>query len=477
MYVLALEASTSSAKAMVFSPDEGQLALSAVPYSKDIGDIVTLDADGVFECMLEAGKQAVAKAGKPISAIGFSTIWHSLLFTDEHLRPLGRAWTWANTQASATASSVRQDSETASYLYQRTGCVPHSLFPLMQYLHQLKTKPELADRRICLSSLSAYLLYRLTGEYRYSLSNAAGSGMLNIHTLQWDEEILSRYGIFREKLIPLCEPDDSFPLSREAAAYMGLPVIPVAAGGSDGALNQIGAGALLPGRMTFSVGTSGAIRVSSPYPILPDHPSTWCYYAAEGLRIAGAATNGACNSVDWFRALVGNPSFDSLENAVRTEKDRLREAPIFLPFQWGERCPGWNDRRLGGFINLHGDDTLGTCYYAVLEGVLMNLKHCFTILTEVAGMPDVIYLSGGIAHSSIWPQMAADIFGKTLMLSEIENASCLGAAALALKAAGGLETLTDFTPPAGIPIVPDADRVILMNERFKQYLSAYERES
>lgn len=471
-YVLALEASTSSAKAMVYSAEEGQVALSSIPYPGEIGSIVTLDAEKVVDCLLQAGHEVIEKAKKPISAIGLSTIWHSLLLTDAQVRPLCHAFTWANTQASAVAAAIRQDKEKVAWLYQKTGCVPHSLFPLMQLEYLKRTDPDLLLQSAKISSLSAYLLWRLTGEHRYSRCNASGSGMLNIHTLTWDSEILEAFDLDEQKFLPLCEPDDVFSLTQEAAQILGIPPVPVAAGGADGALNQIGAGALLPGRMTFSVGTSGAIRVSSKTPLLPNHPSTWCYYAAEGLRIAGAATNGACNCVDWFRALAGNPSFHEMESSI--PKETLQNAPVFLPFLWGERCPGWDDQRTGGFVHLKGEHDLGACYYAILEGVLMNLVHCFKILTQAAGKPKEIYLSGGIGNSLYWSQMAADIFGQPLSLSQVENASCLGAAALALKGAGALNTLTDFCPPSGQILTPNRANAEFYKERFAQYLQAYE---
>ena len=90
-------------------------------------------------------------------------------------------------------------------------------------------------------------------------------------------------------------------MTEEAAREMDLASgIPVVIGGSDGALNQIGAGAMEEGIMTLSVGTSGALRLASKVPVIPQEPSTWCYYLADGKRIAGAATAGAGNCVEWF---------------------------------------------------------------------------------------------------------------------------------------------------------------------------------
>lgn len=98
--------------------------------------------------------------------------------------------------------------------------------------------------------------------------------------------------------------------------------------------------------MTLSMGTSAAIRMSYPEPILPQTPSTWCYYGAEGKRIVGAATSGAGNCVEWFakKMLLGNYKYRELDDMVAQRYSQPFDAPIFLPFNFGERCP-----RLGRF--------------------------------------------------------------------------------------------------------------------------------
>src|SRR5690606_21243163 len=163
-------------------------------------------------------------------------------------------------------------------------------------------------------------------------------------------------GIDESALSPLVEPTYYAYLTETAAKEMGLPSgIPVVIGGSDGALNQIGVGAMEEGIMTLSVGTSGALRLTSEMPVIPPEPSTWCYYLADGKRIAGAATAGAGNCVDWFVKRLNIHSglgFDELESYM--EGIDRGEAPIFLPFLYGERCPGWEDESEGSFYGMTG---------------------------------------------------------------------------------------------------------------------------
>ncbi len=475
MNVLALEASTSAAKAVVFSAELRALAEVSVPFEKNVGDIVTLDAEGVYEALVSAGKEAVRKAGVPVHGCGLSTIWHSLLAVDGQKRPLGRALTWANTDASGTAAPARRDGALCAWLYGRTGCMVHAFYPLWQWKYLKENKPESLFGIAGLWSLATYLGYRLTGKARATRCFAAGSGLFNIHTLDWDGEVLAFAGIDPALLPELCEPDDAFAMLPEAAAALGIKSVPVALGGGDGALNQVGSGAMGQGIMTFSVGTSGALRLAADGPLLPDQPSTWCYYIAEGKRIAGAATSGACNCVDWLRKTVlgGRWDFPDLESAMLAAKPQWADAPVFLPFLYGERCPGWSDRRSGGYVALRGSHEVGHLYYALLEGVLMNLYQCYLVLEGMAGVPREIRLSGGIVRAMPWQQMAADLFGRPLVVTALENQSIFGAAALGFKAAGALARLEDWPFAPGYTVAPDPAMRAHYQGRFERYCAAY----
>ena len=108
---------------------------------------------------------------------------------------------------------------------------------------------------------------------------------------------------------------DARPLNARAAALLGVsPGIPVVPAHSDGALNQIANCAAVVGRMTFSVGTSGAIRLTTDRPVLPEGHQLWSYFGVTDW-MSGAAVSGACNCIDWFREkfMGGRMSFAELD--------------------------------------------------------------------------------------------------------------------------------------------------------------------
>ena len=263
----------------------------------------------------------------------------------------------------------------------------------------------------CIADQGSYNNYRLTGKFVTTKSLASGSGFLNIHSRKYDDDILKLAGTERNQLPSLQESSRVYPLSKEGACLLGIPEgTPVVLTNPDGGLNQIDAGAIREGIMTFSVGTSGAMRMSTGRPVIPETPSAWCYLSPKNW-MSGAASAGCCNCVDWFvrQINLGQSGYFDLEK----NEQEILDTPVFLPFLYGERCPGWDDSRRGGFELLEPHHDISDMYRGVQQGILFNLYQCYQILVDVAGVPEQIKLSGGILNSAVWTRMCADIFGRT----------------------------------------------------------------
>jgi gluconokinase len=265
---------------------------------------------------------------------------------------------------------------------------------------------------------------------------------------------------------------ETAPLSAAGAALLGIKSgVPVLPSHPDGALNQVGSGALAEGVMTFSVGTSAALRLSVAKPVIPDTPSTWCYLSPDSW-MSGAATSGACNCVDWIKqVLFPHQSYTEIEGHPVDYK----AMPYFLPFLFGERCPGWNDGRQGGFYGLLARHTPCEMYHSVLEGILFNLYQCYQVLCDVAGTPHLIQLSGGILNSTRWKQMCADIFGAGMSCAKVPQASMMGGAVLAMAVTGHIARIEDYTVEAQETVHPNPAMHALFQERFDTYLDFYHK--
>ncbi|MDR1534053.1 MAG: hypothetical protein LBU64_03010 [Planctomycetota bacterium] len=469
MLALVLESSTSAAKALLYDDKLGVVAEESEPYSPDFDSGGRQDADKVYQVTLEAGRKAAA--GRRVEAIGLGGVWHSIVPCDQDMNPVERSCIWSFTEPGEICRELRADQKIAGGIYRRTGCMPNITYQPYAILHLTRNGFDPTNRLF--ASQAGFNFFHLAGERLETKNIVSGMGLLNTHDLIYDRGVLEMIGCRPEQFGPLADYREVRPLKKKAAVLLGLsPGIPVVPPHSDGALNQVGNGCMRAGAMTFSVGTSAAIRLSTNRPVLSDPPGTWCYVGVEDW-LCGAATNGACNCVNWFKETVleNRWSFSELES----EPSVKGRTPVFLPFLFGERCPGWNDNRRGGFMELRPGDTAVSLFQGLLEGVVFNIFHCYNILTGLAGEPDEIVMSGGIINSPLWLQMAADIFQREISLSPAAQASTLGGAAVALHAAGRLDDVRSFRQTDLRKAVPRKDRAGEYADKFSRYLEHYAR--
>lgn len=438
MIVLALESSTSSAKALLFDTDAGVLASKSRAYPACICADGVTDTKAVSAMTIRLGAELAR--GREIAAVALCQTWHNIALCDRGVADPDKTYSWNFMAPSAQCAAMRRDEARTQELYQRTGCVPHVTYPRQSLLYLKSQGVDLTGKQLI--SQGAYTFYLLTDRYLETASAMSGSGLLNIHELRYDSYVLKLLGISPEQLGDLGGYEDVCPLSAAGAARLGIGAgIPVVPAYPDGALNQIASCAAQVGRMTLSVGTSAAIRMTTDGPRLPPRHPLWCYYGVTGW-MSGAATAGAGNCINWFLQTCqqGRWDFQDFEEM----ENESRDLPVFLPFLFGERCPGWHDDRRGGFVNVTPHHTAGELYRGMQAGILFNLYQCYEAMCAVSGTPEEILVSGGILNSPKWTQMLADIFGREIACVPTANASTMGAVILAMRAAGVLDDVREF---------------------------------
>ena len=213
-----------------------------------------------------------------VAAIGLSGAMHSVMPVRDDGTPLAPAMTWADNRAIREASQLRQCVDLPA-LYQRTGC------PLQWQYHAAKLTwlrqhaPGDFAQAQCFAAIKDWIVHRLTGRWATDLCIASSTGLLDIHRRAWDAESLALAGVDASRLPALLEPDEVVgQVTSDAADETGLPHdLPVYPGGSDGGMAIIGAHADEPGHVVMTVGTSGAVRLTTRQPRLDARQRTWCY--------------------------------------------------------------------------------------------------------------------------------------------------------------------------------------------------------
>ena len=474
--ILALECSTTSGKALLYDPKKGEiLRVKSESYPSGIGAWRGVqgaqDTQAVITLVARLGKEVADGAGA-IEAVALAGTFHSVLVcggSGGALEPLTPTYTWMYTGAEELTGQLRKDERYTLDYYHRTGCMVNALYPAFQLMKLRKDGFNFDGAKV--STQGAFLFYTLTGVHLETASTNSGGGLINLKEKSWDRATIEEIGIAPDNFAELATYHDAKPLSAAGAVLLGIKSgIPVLPSYPDGGLNQVGSGALNPGSMTFSMGTSAAIRLSVPEPLVPPRPSTWCYLSPYSW-MSGAAVNGACNCVDWIKpVLFPAKSYAEVESSGAD----YRNMPYFMPFLFGERCPGWNDAKKGGFYGMRSYHTPVDMYFSVLEGILFNVYQCYEILREVAQEPEEILLSGGILNSPRWKQMCADIFNREIACEKIPHASLVGAAVLALEYTGRLGSIKDYRVTRSQTIRPEEKGAALFAERYQNYLAYYE---
>ncbi|MBF4457685.1 gluconokinase [Pseudoclavibacter sp. VKM Ac-2867] len=472
MKILALESSTTSAKTLIFDSDTQEVQVRTRRFEVAGPDPAVRDAEGIFTQLIALARESVR--GHDIDALVLSNTYHGLGLVTQDLQAASPVYEWPFTGAQGLCAELREDAELTTWFYERTGCMVNASYPAFKLAYLARQGVEIAGRKVM--DQGSFNFLRFTGLPWTSYSLASGTGLLNVHTSDWDLEILETLGVAGVDFPELHDSEESAPLLADVATYLGIrPEIPVLVPGPDGGLSQVGDLAGLPGDMTFSMGTSGAMRFATLEPSLSPRLSTWAYRSPLGW-LSGAATSGCTNCVDWAkdRFFGSDAQFSEIEPQLVQGRNEL---PTFLPFLYGERCPGWQDQRLGGFVGLEPRHGRVDMYQAVLQGVVLSLYHCFRELTAINGMPTRVLLSGGVLSSPFWTQMTADAFGVEMEVSSLQHSSVVGAVRLGLRAAGLSEDQPAFRNTETQRVIPNPAMRDYYDRAFAKYLDAYDRTS
>jgi gluconokinase len=224
---------------------------------------------------------------------------------------------------------------------------------------------------------------------------------------------------------------------------LGLPSgTPFVVGAGDACLANLGSGALEKGITTLTIGTSGAVRQTSPNPARDAQQRLFTYVLDKTHYVSGGPTNNGGNVLEWLsKHLLLKESTELL--AMAESVPAGAEDLIFVPYLLGERAPVWKAHARGSYQNLCWQHTQAHMARATLEGILLNLNQIRQIIDNQLHKTQILHANGGFTRSTFWVQLVADIFNTPVRVNESNESGCLGAILLAMKSLGKIDTLED----------------------------------
>lgn len=440
--VIGVDIGTTSTKAVAYDIDGRQLAHHSVGYPLDEPHPGYAEQDPhlIHAAMLESLRTVVAELGRPVAGLAFGTAMHSLIGLDADGNPLTRSLTWADSRASRQAERLRAIPSGLA-LHRRTGTPVHPMAPLSKLLWFAEQDPPLFGRVAYWVGIKDWIMLRLCDALVTDHSVASATGLMDIHQISWDEEALGIAGITEEQLPELVPTTTVLPgITAEAAAATGLPPdTKVVVGAGDGPLANLGLGAVAPGVMACSIGTSGAMRVMVERPGVDPLGGVFCYALTEQRWVVGGAINNGGIVLDW----LGDALAPELGEHAEEELLALAaQAPVgsgglvMLPYLLSERAPHWSALPRGAYVGLTHRHRRAHLVRAGLEGVCQQLALVLASVRAAGNEVREIRASGGFARSPLWRQMLADVLGMPVGFPAGREGSSFGAALLGMEALG-----------------------------------------
>ncbi|MDQ1673685.1 MAG: gluconokinase [Frankiaceae bacterium] len=486
--VLGVDVGTTSTKVNGYTAGTVDLVVSAsagYPLLTPRPDVAEQDADIVRDAALSAIADCVRTAterGLEVAGLSFSAAMHSLLGVDADGRPLTKLLTWADSRSDDQAQRLRVAGEGLA-MHRRTGTPVHPMSPLVKLRWFAEQEPDVAGQVRRWLGIKEYLLAVLVdgegdaGDPVVDAGIASGTGLYNLADASWDAEALHYASIPASRLPRPVPTTTVLRLADGAAAQLGLPSgLPVVIGGADGPLANLGLGAVRPGSVACSIGTSGAVRASVDAPNVDERGRVFCYNLAPGRFVIGGAVNNGGLVLDWLRDAVAPDLADDHPQALL---DLAATAPVgsngllFLPYLLGERAPHWSAVPRAAFLGLTREHRREHLARAALEGVCLQLGVVLASLGNAGVDVHEIRATGGFARSPLWRRILVDVFGRPVGFAASPEGSSLGAALLGMTALGLLESLdraADLVQIASVekPTPDDADAYARLQPIFEQ---------
>ena len=443
-FLLALDQGTTSSRAIVFTP-EGRLSASAAfeftqHYPRP--GWVEHDPEDLLNSTLRALHEALKRGSispNEIAAIGITNQRETTLLWDRKTgAPLHRAIVWQCRRTAPLIERLKQDG-LAPMIREKTGLVPDAYFSASKIrwlLDELKLQARAERGEICFGTVDSFLAWHLAKGHPHvtDATNASRTMLFNLHTQDWDDDLLRVFNIPRA-LLPRVA-DTAEVIGQLDEGILGIPIpIPIAALAGDQHAALFGQGCFQEGDVKNTYGTgcfmlmnTGSQPVSNDQGLL----STMAWrvqgkpaFALEGsVFVAGAA-------IQWLRDELGliTSSAQSEELAAQAED---AGGVYFVPAFTGLGAPHWDMYARGSLTGLSRGTGARHIARAALEAIAYQSNDLLRLMSGALGhRPSSLRVDGGATENNLLMQAQADIASISVQRPVVRETTALGAAMLA----------------------------------------------
>ena len=459
--LLGVDIGTTSIKAVAFGLDGRQLAKATTPTVTHYPRVgwAFYEPHEIWQAICAVLREVMGALpeGTEAGAVAFTSMAEAAVPLDSQGEPTYAIISWFD-QRTVPQSQWWRAEIGADLTARVTGLPIEPLFGILKLLWLRENEPMAFQQTKHWLNMSDYGVFRLSGSTITDYSLASRMLVLDLASKAWSQRLLDAIDLPAALLGELV-PSGTLVgyVHAEAAKATGLPEgLPVCSGGHDHVCGAFALGVREAGEAFDSIGTAESIMITTAKPHLDQritsrqigqgiHVIPDCYYAMSGLNFSGGA-------IDWSRRLLlgaafgENPSAASFETLIKL----AREVPagcdglFFLPHLRGANPPINDPHARGAFIGITSQASTGHFARAVLEGIAYGYQRVFdNVMDAFALTPRRLIATGGGTRNDLLMQIKADLFGQPIIMPNVEEATCLGAAMLAGVGAGIYNSFAD----------------------------------
>ena len=438
MTVLAIDQGTSGTKAIVVDPEAGVVGLAEIPVRPHYldGGGVEQDPAELLDSVLTAGKEAVAKAGRPVDAVSLANQGETVLAWDRETgRALSPAIVWQDRRAETLTSALAEHKELFAA---RTGLVldPYFSAPKMAWLRR---NVETAG---VVTTSDTWLIHQLTGAFVTDAATASRSLAVDLGARDWNRELLALFDLDGECLPEIVANDA---IVGTTTAFGGD--VPVGGLIVDQQAALLAEACLEPGMAKCTFGTGAFLLANTG--TTPVH-STSGLTSSIAWRIADSDTfcvDGqvytAASAVRWLCSLGIISGPEEMDVVAPPDSNGV----LCVPALAGLAAPWWQSRATASVTGMTLSTGRGHFVLAVLQGIAAQIGELVSAIQADTEPPlNRLRADGGLTKSKVLMQATADILQVPLDVYPSAHATALGAAALAELSLHPERALRDMVP-------------------------------
>ena len=461
-YILALDQGTSSSRAIVFDEHGQTKAVSQKEFTQIFPKPGWVEHNPmeIWSSQASVIAEAITSIdinGLNIAAIGITNQRETTIVWDAYTgEPVYNAIVWQDRRTSEFCDGLKRDGRT-DLIRSKTGLIIDAYFSATKILWILENVPgarqKAEEGRLRFGTVDTWLIWMLTrGEVHVTdVSNASRTMLFNIHTLEWDKELLQLFGIPASMMPEVKSSSEVYGYTKTTLFAHEVPIAGIA-GDQQAAL--FGQMCTEPGAVKNTYGTGCFLLMNSgERPIMSSNnlltTIAWkigdkVNYALEGsIFVAGSV-------VQWLRDGLGViKSSSEIEALACTVEDN--GGVYFVPALTGLGAPYWDQYAKGCLYGISRGTTAAHIARAALEGIAFQTMDIVNAMQKDAGCTlKELKVDGGASRNNLLMQFQADILGTSVIRPTVTETTALGAAYLAGLAVGYWESIDHIKSQWGV---------------------------